>query len=376
MDNETKIVTRYGARELSREHLDPILDSRICRVVGNPEWLMTSGFYDKPFLVLNSKQGVHHRFRNPYDALRQTLRIRDWEGLSPDQVPDGEKQRLLALLAGHQYLRLLLADQQVKDAEFEAACGALAFDMGKPRDEVKQQVLGLTLLAATAEDNEATEALGEAMELDRQRLQSVEAVGESLNWRAAIIAGVIIEQQELMAELSRQFNRLLRTHQDLTDRYQDREQHYRAIAGIIPTLAQAKDRPFRSLARRDESDLKICLSRMTNDRFAESEQYLRRVVIAHQLVHLQRDLQVNLYRLTLAQGTRGARQRAIYDRAYSQLTELRNKIIPADAALLCNNPLWRIKGLVSDALLIWRSPTRDWSEIKTLLQQATAAFGA
>ncbi len=372
MDNDKiTIATRYGEFAIARQQIEPVLGTRVCRVAR-----IVPGFYDKPFLVYHQEQGLYHRFRNPYDALRQTVFARGWEGteIGQNDIPDGERRRMLAVLARHGYLKLLLTADYVTDNAFTEACASLANDLGQPRNRVKQDVLQLTLLAATTEDSQAATALDEAMVLDQERLRQVDDIGEHLDWRAAAIACTIIEQQELMADLHLNLEDLLVKHGQAHDQYNRRLQ--RILADALTTrLDQARDRPFRNLAGNDQKDLQTYCSMLANGRVAQAGLPLKRAVVAHRCFSYARELQVVLYRLALASGHRGPRQREIHDRTCLQLTKLRDTVDVRDGATLRNNPLGRAKHLMSDALVVWHSPNRDWTEIKELLKQAIAAFG-
>lgn len=369
--SDTLLKTRYGERVIPTGHIDAILDTRIIRIVGDDDWLIGSGFYSRCFLVWHAEQEQYHMFASPYDALRGCLRAKAWEGVEPTVLAPGDKQRLVEFLGRHRYLQLLLGHDKnaVGRKLYDEVSAELALVMGEPRNKIKQQILDLTLRAGDPEERQAPDILNEAMKLDEARLKQIEAIGEQLNWRAALIAEVIVQQQQLMSDVGQELSNLAKRHaQNLSGS----ELLWLANEAeeTLGLLRGAKDRPFRALARQDRIDVLAFLRHHKEGNKPEAKRDLERAVVAHRHFGLARQVQVILYRIALGQ-CRGAR----YEVAYNELSALHDRIVPQEGAVLRNNPLYRLKGLINDALYIMRSPQRDWSEIQTLLRQATACFG-
>lgn len=360
--------TRYGDREIPRRHISPVLDNRIVRIIGDDDSLVSSGFYSRPFLVWNAKQELYHRFATPYDALRQCLRAKDWEGVEPSTIPDGDKQRVISYLARHRYLQLLLNSETDRHV-FGQAWAELVADMGQPQNEAKQQALDLTRRAGGPDEPQADKLLSQAMEQDHLRLQQIEVIGAKLNWRAALIAETIVRQQQLMNEVGQWLQGLAQRHSaSLTPT--EASWLIEEVQEARTLLRGAVDRPFRGLARRDEYDLVAFLTHQREQDQAEANHDLRRAVVAHCHFTLARQIQVILYRVALGQ-CRGER----FERIYNEIATLHAGIDPREGAVLRNNPLRRLKGYLNDTLMILRSPQRDWKEVKQLLSQAAATFG-
>ncbi len=381
------LKTAYRTCEIPDDHIDRVLGLRILRVIGDEDWMAKSGFRERPFLCLNRKQGVHHAYRGPQPAFRARTYARDWEGEGDDPPEETERARLRHWLEAHPQLALWVSDEFMTGPErkqYERACLKLARDMGQPVDELKVQILQLTISAATAEQKDAAvEMLAEATKLDRERLTAVTSIGNGLRWHNLAILREIVNGQELMHAAHNELTELYSDHCKLTDTMNGREAHFARVLELTTRLKGAKDRPYRGLARRDQRDLRqyydqVGLGLMTGS-FQAGAMCLRRPLMGHQQFAFARRIDAVLFRLALAQSRRGSKGKEQLAKGHSELmaikTELNQLSPPGARVVLENDPYWRVLGLIYEADVIWKSDNSDMNAVKESLRAAVAAFG-
>ncbi len=372
--------SKFGDREISRENVDSILDTRIFRIVGKREWVVKSGFYDRPFICYNRSQDRHHAYQNPHTAFRATVYADGFEGYGADDIPEGDLQKLKAWLERHRYLQLLVSDDMMRGPEramFNRLCIELATKMGRPVNEVKREILTQTIIAATLEGEAAVESLGETIGLDRRRIAEITAIGRNVNWHGALIVREIREQEDLMTACGAELSALLEARSTLFDDAARRESHLRNVKNIATLLGTIKDRPWRSLAQRDIQDLEQYVGYGSTgvEALIQAELFLRRPVAAHKCFYLSRQINVVLYRLAMAEARQGNIRSALLDRGYAELVAIRDSIDPATGEILQRNPLWSALGRINDALHIWRASSSHFEDVRNLLRHAAATFG-
>lgn len=381
-DEAMMMITLKGGQKL---HVDPQFVQQICgqtilRLVGTQEELAQTGAYQRPFFVYNREQGVYHAYPSPFDALRATVHARGRGGTFADDYSEGEKQKLLAWMEQHKMLRLWLSEEGLAEAERERVnqqCERLAIEMGRPIDTIKCDILAYTLeVANMEEESEAVQLLAEVLNLDAQRIGNVEKIGDSLNWRGAMIAREIGLQQQAERDAAQLFHGALETHVLLQGTFEGREQLFDQVRAIEEHLVLAVDRPYIGLARNDSEDIDSYCEALLRGTFAEAEGFLRSAVAAHEQFHIARDLNAVLYRLAAARHAQKNSKSAMRMKAVATLMRVRGRLNPAAAPTKRQRRmLWSVHGRVNDAIFMAQAESVDWNDVRDSVRSAVMVLG-
>ena len=358
-----------GPEDIDRAHVDFIQPGRMWRLVGDEQWLMDSGHYDGRLMARNKTGDVDHVYNNPADLLRALLHTRQFEGDEQTDIPESDQRRMDALFARVGYLRLWATDGIRSGPELQAfntTCGEVAGQMGRPVNEVKNDIFGLLLdmMDMTPEDRMNT--LGEILNLSQERLDQICAITTKVNGKAGLVVLEIVHQQELMQSVGRELRALYTLHVERGMPQPDADFKGR-VDHLMAQLDGVKDRPWCHVAAHDRDD--IMAFKRTND-----GRCLQRAAVAHEHLYVPRGLNIALHRLAMGQARNGSTRNGIMDRALTGLMKLRSGINPETGKIMRHNPLPGALGRMNEALRLWRGRKPDWDKIKKLLKDARDGF--
>lgn len=367
---------KHGPLEFPSDRVDRVIDNRVVRVVGTRREMQESGVYGKPFMCYNAAQERHHRYASPYEAIRAILRAGNYEGISADDIPDGDKQRVQAIMAKHGTLKLLLVKGGMTDDElerFEKMCVRLAKSMGRPVNQIKQEILTMTLEIGTVTNLDVrSELLNEVVQLDTSRLDEIAAIGNSINWRRALIIAEIVDQQKLERLVASEFAVLLGRHDEIRGDLHACADQVDRILEFRKQLDGLKDRPFIGLARKSRDDIDEYVLVMREGPFNSARKSLEAAVVAHDCFSYRAQVHRVLYMLAALQPYRGPKREERLERVKQELLRIRNDMNPERGDILSANPLESAYGHLNDALHVLLSGKCDLDDVKNSLRKVTA----
>ncbi|MFZ2681965.1 MAG: hypothetical protein WAZ14_02650 [Patescibacteria group bacterium] len=373
-DNQFTIPTKYGDFKIHKDEYEPILGTQIGRV-RTPNGERVEGFHTKPLVCWHAKYGQYSLHRDTHSLLRSIRYTKDWEGDCKDELPSSDHQKLLAWLQAHKNLQSWAMRLSTKeDKRFQAICGKLAADMGKPIDDVKVSIQTLTLQVALSENDDNVELLQDVIGLDARRIKTIKAIAKRIDIRAAVVLREIITQQTVMQRIYTNLPDLIKQHSELINTHRGREQHCSKVLIMKAGLAQVKDRPWYGLARNTERDLDLYLQQTTTGDFKSAVTHLLRADasgLCDRAIHKVNSASAYL---GLAKDRKGHRHLELLAKAEGLIMHL-TCLHTLESDLLSNNPLPSIVGRAKDALTIIRSERPDWGDVSILLSGMNDRLG-
>lgn len=370
------LPTKYGDFEIGKNDYDPILGRKIGRV-RLPDGGRVEGFYDRPLVCWSSRNEQYSLFRDAYSLLRSIRYAQDWEGGGQDELLNSDHQKLLAWLHQHHNLLSWATRMTPREEErFREICETLARDMGRPIDDIKEQIQTLTLKAALAEgeDQEASELLKQAIGLDEDRIDTIEAIAARLDVRAAVVLREIVTQQDIMKACYAALPNAIQRHHMLMDTHAGRGEHFDRIKELAIGLGQIKDRPWHGLARHTKKDLHLYLEQTTSGDYRSAVRHLERAEASALCARAIRQVNMALAYLGLARGRNGHRGQELRAKATGVIMHL-STFHQLEDGPLSNNPLPGIVGRAKDALMILRSERPDLGDVSSLLDEMNKMLG-